>query len=104
MHARAAIRPANELAESRAAQRCAVHHRSGQLCRAAPTDARPPPTLAPTVVLAVLLPLLGLCRRLAYSALLQLLVLSQLACYALVVCPDARSRFTLLPAAYYAVG
>jgi hypothetical protein len=60
-------------------------------------------------VLAVLLPLLGLGRRLAYAQLLQLLVVSQAACAALVVCGPgpgaAPSSYDLLePAAYIAAG
>ena len=58
-------------------------------------------TLARTAVLATVLPLLGLGRRMAYSQLAQLCILSQLACYALVTCPGS---FELLPAAYITVG
>jgi hypothetical protein len=71
-------------------------------------------------VLAVLLPLLGIGRRLGYTSLLQLAVASQLACYALRVCyagplaaggggaaaagGGGASGYLLLPAAYFSVG
>jgi len=64
-------------------------------------------------VVAVLLPLLGLGRRLPYAVLLQLTVLSEAACYALVVCqqPVIASYsggtllgWQLLPEAYLVIG
>jgi hypothetical protein len=71
-------------------------------------------------VVAVLLPLAGIGRRLGYTSLLQLAVVAQLACYALLVCrapggaapagapppppPGPVTGYHLLPVAYYTVG
>jgi hypothetical protein len=75
--------------------------------RRPPRPAPPLPPSPPTaVVLATVLPLLGLGRRVSFSVRLQLVITSQLGCYALRVCPGARGpgAYELLPAAYYAVG
>jgi hypothetical protein len=74
--------------------------------RAAAHPARNAHSPNSAATLAVLLPLLGLGRRFAYSQLLQLLVVSQYACAALLVCPAGGTprSYDLLPPAYYAVG
>lgn len=95
---------------SRAPHACAAARRPGRTSRTQqplPTHAHltasrcRPPSLGAAAALATLLPLLGVGRRLAYSQLVQLCVLSQAACYALVVCAGS---YQLLPAAYIAVG
>lgn len=62
------------------------------------------------VVVAVLLPLLGVGRRLSYSQLVQLVALSQVACYGLLVCPSMGRpyvfdrSYVVLPEVYTAIG